>query len=182
MSITPFFHGEVQLAGWSESHNSGSKISFWLPETKDLDPFRTATIRKGNKAGQRFACVLVEIGDDEQIIQPFNGVRKTDDLPPQNDEKADNSAALVARAKGGELAKWAGILCNEPLFWQWLDEKNYECGEPAATYCAADARESIIQTCGITSRAELDHDPEAAKIFRHMMGEFSSWKDGGEAA
>lgn len=178
MSITPFFSGEIQLAGWSESHNSGSKISFWLPETKDLDPFRTATIRKGNKAGQRFACVLVEIGDDEQIIQPFNGVRKTDDLPPQNDEKADNSAALVARAKGGELAKWAGILSNDPVFWEWANETD-EC---LPLYNQADAAAYIRDACNVTSRAELDHSPEAAKIFRNMMGEFDDWKNGGRAA
>ena len=154
MSITPFFSGEVQLAGWSESHNSGTKVSFWLPDANDLDPFRAATIRKGNKAGQRFACVLVEIGDDEQIIQPIAQIRPAEDKP-----------------KGGELAKWAGILSNDSLFWVFADVEDAE-----------QAAEFIRIESGVTSRAELDHNPEAAKIFRNMMGEFDDWKNGGRAA
>ena len=176
MSITPFFSGEVQLAGWNESHNSGSKISFWLPDSKDLDPFRTATIRKGNKAGQRFACVLVEIGDDERLVQP--GVRKNADLPPQTTDEPNNDGACTARAKGGELAKWAGILSNDSVFWEWANEVD-DC---LPLYNEADAAAYIRDACNIESRAELDHNPEAAKIFREMMREFDDWKNGGEAA
>ena len=67
--ITPMFHSEVQLAGWSESHNGGCKVTFWLAQPSDLDAFRAMTVRKGNTAGQRLACALVEIGDDEQPVQ-----------------------------------------------------------------------------------------------------------------
>ena len=175
MSLTPFFSGEIQLAGWSESHNSGSKISFWLPETKDLDPFRTATIRKGNKAGQRFACVLVEIGDDEQLIQP--GAHEAD-LEQKNTSKPDNSAALsVVPPKGGELAKWAGILSNDPVFWEWLETLGYQYVTSEAL-----AAQHIREWCDISSRAELDHNPESAKVFRQMMGNFDHWKNKREAA
>lgn len=165
MSITPFFSGEVQLAGWNESHNSGSKVSFWLPDSKDLDPFRTATIRKGNKAGQRFACVLVEIGDDEQLVQPYE---------PITVGGCDGGADLVPfvdKPKGGELAKWAGILSNDPLFWDYTDTDN-----------ANEAAAFIRQNCSVPSRADLDHNDGAARIFRKIMGAFSEWKDGGRAA
>ena len=162
MSITPFFSGEVQLAGWNESHNSGSKISFWLPDSKDLDPFRSATIRKNNKAGQRFACVLVEIGDDEQIIQPIAQIRPAEDKP-----------------KGGELAKWAGILSADTYWWGWLEGHLHA---PGAINSEQRAAYLLRQHLHIDSRAELDHNPEAAKIFREMMREFSEWKNGGKAA
>jgi hypothetical protein len=67
--MTPTFSDEVQLAGWSESHTGGAKVTFWLQSSEALDAFRDLTARKGNTAGHRFACVLVEIGEDEQPVQ-----------------------------------------------------------------------------------------------------------------
>jgi hypothetical protein len=69
-TITPTFSGEFQLAGWSESHNGGCKVTFWLADPSELDAFRAMTVRKGQQAGHRLAAVLVEIGDDEQPVQP----------------------------------------------------------------------------------------------------------------
>ena len=68
VSMQPTFSGEIQLAGWSESHTGGCKVTFWLQSTEDLDAFRALTVRKGNTAGHRFMAALVEIGDDEQPI------------------------------------------------------------------------------------------------------------------
>lgn len=78
--MIPTFQGEVQLAGWRESHNSGATVTFWLPSSDDLNPFRGLTAKKGNTAGHRFACVLVEIGDDEQPVQPIQATPH----PPNN--------------------------------------------------------------------------------------------------
>lgn len=79
--------------------------------------------------------------------------------------------------KGGPLAKWAGILCSDPKFWEWSNECNHECGEPSSTFNAADARESILQRCGVNSRRELDHNPKAGRIFREqIMQPFDTWK------
>lgn len=64
--LIPVFSGEVQLAGWRETHNSGAVVSFFLSDPSDLEKFRGLTVAKGNTAGHRFVCVLVEIGDDEQ--------------------------------------------------------------------------------------------------------------------
>lgn len=63
--LNPTFSGEVQLAGWRETHKSGAVVSFFLSDPEDLEKFRGLTVAKGKTAGQRFACVLVEIGDDE---------------------------------------------------------------------------------------------------------------------
>lgn len=67
--MTPTFQDEVQLAGWSETHTGGPKVTFWLQDAEQLAVFKALTARKGNTAGHRFACVLVEIGDDEQPVQ-----------------------------------------------------------------------------------------------------------------
>lgn len=58
------------------------------------------------------------------------------------------------RPKGGELAKLAGQLCGNPSFQQMIGVQNSE-----------DAANEIRTACGIESRAELDHNQEAAAIF-----------------
>lgn len=58
------------------------------------------------------------------------------------------------KPKGGELAKLAGQLCNNPEFQKWLGART-----------ADDAAKSIRDRCGIQSRRDLDHDPVAAQSF-----------------
>jgi hypothetical protein len=60
---------EVMLAGWSDSHAGGAKITFWLPDDSDLEPFRMLTVKKGAVAGHRFMMVLAEIADDETPVK-----------------------------------------------------------------------------------------------------------------
>ena len=67
--LVPTFSGEVMLASWKETHTGGAVVSFFLPNPADLDVFRGMTVRKGGTAGQRLACVLVEIGEDEGPVQ-----------------------------------------------------------------------------------------------------------------
>ena len=148
------FSGEVMLAGWAKSTSKAEpKATFFFSSDEDLAPLEMATIAKGKQAGQRYHMVLVEIGDDE--------------LPIPKPEQP----------KGGLLAKWAGMMCNDPEFWAWLCECNQECGEPPSTFNEEDARQSILQTCGIKSRRMLDHDTKAGWMFReHVMAPFSAWK------
>jgi hypothetical protein len=77
--IQATFQGELQLAGWSETHNGGCKVTFWLPDAAELDAFRALTVRKGNTAGHRFMAALVEIGDDEQPVQHEPESEKSED-------------------------------------------------------------------------------------------------------
>lgn len=134
------FQGELQLAGWSETHNGGCKVTFWLPDATELDAFRALTVRKGNTAGHRFMAALVEIGDDEQPVQQ-----------PQPE-----------KAKGGPLAKLAGMLCADPNFWEFLND---EFMLPADVTNAEQAAMVIRNVCQIESRAELDSNLEAEMDF-----------------
>lgn len=138
--ITPTFQGEVQLAGWSETHTGGCKVTFWLPESSDLDVFRALTVRKGNTAGQRFACVLVELSDDDQPAPP-----------PET------------RPKGGPLAKLAGQWCQSPDFHAFLRSQGMECSNSEA------AAAIIRKACRVSSRAELDHSRHAAAVFHEVF-------------
>lgn len=169
--MKPTFHGEVQLAGWSDTHTGGAKVTFWLPDAESLEVFKGLTAKKGNVAGHRFAAVLVEIGEDDQpVIQ-------------------HHIADAGKEVKGGALAKWAGILCNDQLFYRWvmpvydrvMGGHGYGSGDvdpdsfgSKSEFC----RHCVLVICKIKSRAELDHNHEAGRIFReNIMAPFSEWKE-----
>jgi len=162
--MTPTFSGEMQLAGWSESHTGGCKVTFWLQSPDDLQAFRALTVRKGNTAGQRFMAALVEIGDDEQPVEPVIENPK------------------IEKPKGGPLAKLAGMWCNDGEFLHFIrpvydrlmggDGSGYgdvtpddDFGGMLEKYCA----HCIKVMCEIDSRAELDHNPVAAEKFHSLI-------------
>lgn len=148
------FKGEVWLLSWRESHNNGATVTFQLADNDDLEAFKRMTVRKGKRAGQRLACVLVEIGDDEQPVKQ--------DKP-----------------KGGPLSQSAAQMCENPVFQSFL-KYSYEPVWPRGAYDSEATAAGIVvrAVCSVVSRAELDHDMLAAKRFRELMGEFRSWNEG----
>jgi hypothetical protein len=147
------FQGEIMLAGWSETHTGGAKVTFWLPDAESLDTFRTMTVRKGNTAGQRFMAVLVEIGDDEQPR-------------PQEADKP----------KGGSLAQSAGMLCDTDLFQQYAQAKSPDVdADKGRSQWAA---QFIRNFCRVDSRADLDHSPTAKQLFAQLMADYRDWQRG----
>jgi hypothetical protein len=141
------YAGEMQLAGWSESHNGGCKVTFWLQSPEDLEAFRALTVRKGNTAGHRFMAALVEIGDDERPVEPVL------DTP---------------RPKPGPLCMEAIDLCKNPGFHKWLAKYHdfdywlHEMPERSAAEIAGDC---IREICEVQSRKEFDNEPDAAYRF-----------------
>lgn len=107
--IKPCFEGEVMLAGWQESHTSGVKVTFWLPDPEDLDAFRGMTVKKGNIAGQRLMAVLVEIPDGE--MEP-------EDKPEPKLEQPHNPNELARKMHAN------GYFMNRKL-WDAMNEKGY---------------------------------------------------------
>lgn len=91
------FQGEVMLLNWSESSTRGRTATLLLADDGDAHPFRDFTIKHGKKAGQRFMCVLVEIGSDEQPVKQH----KT-------------------------LSQQAYLLCRDQLFWEWADQGSFD--------------------------------------------------------
>lgn len=72
-----------------------------------------------------------------------------------------------AELKGGELARLAGIFCNDEHFKLWC----------ILTH-GKDALETIYELCGIQSRVELDHNDKAAEKFHDEIRiPFLSWKE-----
>lgn len=75
--------------------------------------------------------------------------------------------AADEKPKGGDLARLAGMLCANPQFRIWLDLDDAES-----------AAEFIRVECGISSRAELDHNEAAAQAFhRNVRLPFLAWQE-----
>jgi hypothetical protein len=89
--MKPTFQGEVQMRRWSDSSTQGVQITFALPDADDLAPLKA-------KVGKRFVAVLVEIGDDEQPVEP---------------------QVSKGRDQRGPLCKEACDLCAMPDFQKW---------------------------------------------------------------
>ncbi len=151
---TPTFAGELQLAGWSESHNSGCKVTFWLQSSEELEAFRALTVRKGNTAGHRFMAALVEIGDDEKPVEP------------------PEKTAKQPREPMGDACYRTVMWCQDPEFWKFL-ESHYP---DAIINNAIHAAEYVKTVCDVVSRKELDTEPEANRLWHEKIrGPYSKW-------
>jgi hypothetical protein len=60
------WQGEAMLLQWAESSTRGRTITLLLPEEDETHPFRDYSFKSGKRSGQRFMCVFVALGDDEQ--------------------------------------------------------------------------------------------------------------------
>lgn len=99
--------------------------------------------------------------------------------------KLDPAAAVAAdqkpvepvkeQPKGGALAKLAGQWCNDPIFWEWLEET---VGEKVAS--ADDAAILVRHITDVASRAELDSNTAAAdrfhRLIRRPYAEWLEWR------
>jgi len=73
-------------------------------------------------------------------------------------------------AKGGELAKWVAMRCQEAAFHRWLQERfPREWADAHGETPTAWAASVVRAVAGIESRAELDNDPAAAARFNALI-------------
>ena len=88
----------------------------------------------------------------------------------------------LTEQKGGRLAAQAGMLCGERDFLRYLDARlRWETGMtpealPDGTASELDAAEFIRSRCSVRSRADLDHDQEAASMFRRIQNDYRRWR------
>ena len=145
--MTPAYQDELMLVGWTDSHNGGAKVTFLLPNREALECFRHMTVKKGNIAGQRFAAVLVEIGDDEQPVKPTTDVA---------------TAAMLCKAEDFQRFVFSKL--------QWPYEISN--GEEREKYAARYVREF----CRVESRSQIADSPTAQQLFAVLMDEYRAWK------
>jgi hypothetical protein len=137
--VTPTFQGEVQFRRWSDSSTQGVQVTFALPDSGELEPLK-------GKEGKRFMAVLVEIGDDEQPVQP-----------QRKDQR-------------GPLCKEATDLCKLPDFREFMRSQ----GMYVET--EADAADYMKIGLGISSRKELDTGPAGKRFISLYRIPFFAWQ------
>jgi len=153
------FIGEMQLAGWQDSHNGGSKVTLWLPDAEALECFRDLTARKGKMAGQRLAVVMMEVLDDESF--------GSTPAAPKASEPVGRAQPVVEPS--GPACAWLVIRCREPVFQTWLAhiypalwlKHDFQNAEPRA-------RKVVLDLLQVNSRKDVDGDELALRRFNHL--------------
>lgn len=141
------FKDELLLLRWSDNSRDGMTVTFQIPGEYEMHPFKGEAF--GKQSGKRYAAVLVEIGDDEKpVVQ-----------------------------KGGPLSKEAAGLCKREDFHNYLRDRRSAAwlAQIRGSTPESVAAKLIRNTCGIESRAELDHNPKAADHFRQLKADFVAW-------
>lgn len=83
------------------------------------------------------------------------------------------------RGKGGSICKLAAIFCGDTEFHDFLKSTLRWAGND---FTSIDAAQIVRDTCHITSRAELDSNPDAAAIFhRDFRLPYQRWLQGARA-
>lgn len=78
------------------------------------------------------------------------------------------SGSLVREAgKGAALARLAAQLCGQTEFQQWAVSRIGAA--PSGVTAQQHAAQYVREVCGITSRAELDHNAAAATLFHTVI-------------
>lgn len=149
--LRPYFTTivEAQLKDYGESANAGCWVSLRLPTPEDLEPFRGQD-RSGRNArtGKRYTLMLIEINDQDEH------------MPPENTEPRPR-----------KLSSIAGALCNDPNFRAWA------AATYGDTFPDAEAAAQLIRgLCGVESRADLDTNDQAAKLFREILKDYDEEK------
>jgi hypothetical protein len=72
--------------------------------------------------------------------------------------------ASVPASKGSMNARQAALWCKEQTFWAFIKK-----AFGRAILTEQDAADVIYEACGIKSRAELDNDTAAERLYREMI-------------
>lgn len=142
------FQGELMLLQWAESSTRGRTVTFLVTEEQEQHPFRAFTIKSGKRAGQRFMAVLVELDENDQPLQ------QTGDAKPLT------------------LSQRAFIMCRDPAFQEWANERGFETVNSEAT-----ARNWMLNLLEIDSRSEIDMNQTARACFQEIiLDPFNEWR------
>jgi hypothetical protein len=158
------FSGEMQLAAWGESMQSGAWVKMWI-HPEDLEAFKHMKARTGKHAGQRLGVAIVQLGDDEAIVEHAPAPTPAPSPAPEAEPGSGS------RPKRGELLTISVMWCKSKVFQKWASAHS---GLPIED--EHDAKDWILDETGLTfkhhgaaSRKHLDADPEAARLFHERI-------------
>ena len=151
---------EVMLCGWNDSQTNGHTVKFWLTHDHMGHPF------EGYERGepQRFYISLVEIDDDQEPID--QQVReKVESTKRKKHERPSWVAVMLGKNEGFQQ------YCLERDWLGWVEAGGEDDPEQAA-------RQFILDTLGINSRAELDKSKVLEQQFHNEVRKpFIEWQE-----
>ncbi len=135
---------------------------------RDTLPHLDAGLATGNRsaAGVELAAVAAA-----GISQAAGGTGQGGGAEGGNAAPACEAKDLNEKPKGGPLARLAAMWCADSRFQSWLAHAHaaewhaLNLGYPAAETAAA----AVRMICGITSRADLDNNQKAARVFNERI-------------
>jgi len=149
---------EAMLLRWGENHASGRTVTFLLPDEPGPHPFKG--LKCGPEHGQRLALSIVLINDDETTSE-------------------------AKAAKKTRNSQVAALLCSDSGFALFLRDTHSASlqqvdrgkdGKPC--FMEAQVAHAVRDICKVKSRSEFDSDPEAAKRWHALKGDYENWKRG----
>lgn len=84
--------------------------------------------------------------------------------------------------KGGQQARRAALLCQNVRFGFYLDCRRRQAKAleywqlPDGTHTPEDCADFIRHSCGIKSRAELDHNDKARAMLERIVADYQRWE------
>jgi hypothetical protein len=144
---------EVLFLGSHWSDTAGPIVVFELDSPETLLEYRALRVTEENSTGDTRLLTVFQVGDDDVLVNQELAAR--DDPPP---------------LKGGPKSRHAGRLCREPDFQEFVRAvtKRHTLNEDYKTE-ETHAAVFVRQKCGIESRAELDHNPEALEKYKILV-------------
>lgn len=81
---------------------------------------------------------------------------------------------LSTERKGAALSRAAAMMCNGAKFQRWVVSR--VGAAPEGVSASQHAAQFVRDACGITSRAQLDHNAQAAALFHEAVRKpFVKW-------
>lgn len=177
----PLYSGEAICKRWGDSSSGGRTVTLQLEDGGD-HPFR-------GYEGERFAIVVVPIGNDEKPMKKLMG-----DAPAREDggDRRDKLAGAPANAppcsdKNTSPAKpkkrWhempaserARMLVNDPEFQRWATP--WSVGHVVeAWHDKSNADGWLKSFCGVDSKSSILPGTIAYEKFVELEGNFHAWR------
>nr|WP_300312803.1 hypothetical protein [Halomonas sp.] len=89
---------------------------------------------------------------------------------------------MTGLVKGGPQSRRAAMLCANPRFRLYLDQRRRQAHGlaheqlPDGTHSECDAADFIRASCNVASRAEIDHNDSAIHMLNKIVADYQEWE------
>jgi hypothetical protein len=159
------YDGQMMLAGGGSPLGQGYWVKFWLDEDQHHHPFAGFKARNNDEPGDMFMAAFVELDDDETPI----------------DQEQRKRVEEAHGRKPQRLSQYAALLCENPMFHQFLSERvTYKGKQVTSEHWGSNdnAAKWVRYKCHVESRSQLDSDSTAAERFHQLVRKpYTAWRN-----